>query len=134
MSWDGFPARQWQGYPPEFWIGGAASVALQNAGPRLAQTYGFGPGARWALAVGAALSLILVMRGVVRHIRHQDEFHRQISLQATAYAAGLVIFLSLSLGAIEQLSTIPHLPASWAAVVLVFAQSIAFARLKRHYG
>jgi hypothetical protein len=135
MSWDGFPARKWQGQPPEFWIGGFAAVAVQN-GAQMALKLGLeiGNAARWALAVALLMSLILVVRGAVRSILHQDELYRRIELEATAYAAVVVIVVSLMLGTLEDVSMIRHVPSTWAAAVLIVSRVIAAAILKRRYG
>ncbi len=134
MSWDGFPARKWQGQAPEFWIGGIAYVAVQNGAEVALKELELGHAAPWALAVALLLPLALVVRGAVRSIIHQDELFRRIELEATAYAAVVVIVLSLMLGQLEDASMIPQVPSSWAAVVLIVSRVIAAAILKRRYG
>jgi hypothetical protein len=134
MSWDGFPQRRWLGHPPELWVGVVAYLVLGVAALWLVRNGGFGGGARFAIGMAPTLPLLLVARGVLRMIRHQDELHRRIQFEAIAYAAGIVMVLSFTLGTLEAMDLIPHVTSNWAGQALILAWGIAAGILNRRYG
>jgi hypothetical protein len=124
--------RNYYRQPPELWLGALAFVLLQIAVLPIGLRSGSG-GARIAIGLLPLLALLLVARGLFRIVREQDELYRRVRLEAMAYAAGAVIFLSFVLGTLEQLDVIEPIGSSWAGLALIFAWVVAAAVLNRRY-
>jgi hypothetical protein len=133
MSWDGYPNRKWLGHPPEFWVGVAAYVLAVLLIGHFLRNASFEPGFRLLLGAVPLLPLLLMGRGLLRMIRQQDELYRRIQFEAVAYAASIVIVLSLMIGFLEDAGVIPHVNSMWSGQVLVFAWGIAAGVLTRRY-
>ena len=133
MGWDGYPQRKWLGHPPGFWIGVVGYVlTLLTIGAFLKEAP-MDPGPRLLLSILPLLPLLLMGHGLLRMIRQQDELYKRIQFEAIAYAAGIVIVLSLLLGYLEDLAVIPHVNSMWAGQVLVFSWGVAAGLLTRRY-
>lgn len=133
MSWDGYPKRKWLGHPPEFWIGMAVYVSAVLVTGHFLRSASLDPDLRLLLGLVPLLPLLLMGRGLLRMIRQQDELYVRIQFEAIAYAAGIVIVLSLMIGFLEDVGVIPHINSMWAGQVLVFAWGIAAGVLTRRY-
>ena len=91
------------------------------------------PHSRLVIGLLPLLPLLVMGRGLVRMIRHQDELYKRIQFEAVAYAAVIVIVVSLTLGVLEEFDVVPHVNSMWAGQVLVFAWGIAAGILTRRY-
>jgi hypothetical protein len=118
--------------PTELWLGALAFVLLQISVLPVGLRSGSG-GARIAIGLLPLLALLLVARGLFRIVREQDELYRRVRIEAFAYAAGIVIFLSFVLGTLEQMAVIQPVGSSWAGFALIFAWVVAAAVLNRRY-
>jgi len=133
MAWDGYPARKWAGHPAEFWIGMGVYVVTALATGRALTTLELEPHSRLVIGLLPLIPLLVMGRGLVRMIRYQDELYKRIQFEAIAYAAVIVIVLSLTLGLLEEFDVVPHVNSMWAGQVLVFAWGIAAGLLARRY-
>lgn len=133
MSWDGFPQRKWLSHPPELWIGAVSYAVTILVLAHFMRGAPMDPGSRLLLSMVPLLPLLLLSRGLLRMIRQQDELYKRIQFEAVAYAAGIVIVLSLTLGYLEDLELIPHINSMWAGQVLVLSWGIAAGILTRRY-
>ena len=95
MSWDGYPNRKWLGHPPGFWIGMIGYVLTAFLIGHFLKNAPLEPDARLLLGLVPLLPLLLMGHGLLRMIRQQDELYRHIQFEAVAYAAGIVMVLSL---------------------------------------
>jgi hypothetical protein len=124
--------RNYYRQPVELWLGALAFVLLQVLVLPIGLTSGSG-NARIAIGLLPLLALLLVARGLYRIVRDQDELYRRIRLEAFAYAAGIVVFLSFVLSTLEQMAVMQPIGSSWAGLALIFAWVIAAAVLDRRY-
>lgn len=133
MSWDGYPHRKWLSHPPAFWIGMMGYVVTVLLIGHFLKNAPMEPGARLLLGVVPLLPLLVMGGGLLRMIRQQDELYMRVQFEAIAYAAGIVIVLSLMVGFLEEFQLIPHINSMWAGQVLVLAWGIAAGILNRRY-
>jgi hypothetical protein len=124
--------RNYYRQPIELWLGALAFVLLQISVLPIGLRSGSGE-ARIAISLLPLLALLLVARGLYRIVRDQDELYRRIRLEAFAYAASVVIFVSFVLGTLEQMQVIQPVRSSWAGLALIFAWVIAATILNRRY-
>lgn len=133
MSWDGYPNRKWLGHAPELWVGAAAYAVATLFVGHLLRNGSVAADLRVWVGLVPLLPLFLLGRGLLRTIRQQDELYRRIQFEAIAYAAGIVIALSLMIGFLEDAGILPHVNSMWAGQVLVFSWGIAAGILTRRY-
>ena len=120
MAWDGYPARKWVGLPPEYWVGMLLYVLFMVAAVSISRSsVGLGG---WSFAVGLlpTVPMLMILRGYLRMVRHQDELYRRVQLEAIAMASGITIVF-------------PHLSIQWAGILLVFSYGAAAGVLMRRY-
>jgi hypothetical protein len=133
MPWDGYPARKWVGLPPEYWVGMLLYVSFMMAAALVSRSSeGLGG---WSFAVGLlpTIPMLMIMRGYLRMVRHQDELYRRVQLEAIAIAAGLTIVFCFTSWFLETFSGFPHLSIQWAGMLLIFSYGAAAGVLMRRY-
>jgi hypothetical protein len=131
-DWDGYPNRKWLGHAPELWIGALAYAVATLLVGRLLRNGAVVGDLRFWVGLAPLLPLLLLVRGLLRTIRQQDELYRRVQLEAIAYAAGIVIVLSLMIGFLEDVGVLPHVNSMWSGQALIFSWGIA-GILSRRY-
>jgi hypothetical protein len=77
-----------------------------------------GPGAYLA-ALASLIPSVLMLAGMLRMIRAQDELYQRIEFEAIAFAASLIWLVTLTWGFLDTLSLVRPLPAFWVASGMV---------------
>ncbi len=88
---------------------------------------------RLVLALLPVLPIVWVMAAVIRYLGQADELQRRVHLEALSIAAGVIAFLSLTYGFLEDFAGLPHISAWWGFVVTDIAWGLAACILWRRY-
>jgi hypothetical protein len=133
MSWDGYPDRKWAGHPPELWLGMLLYVLFMiAAGATLLSVER--PGSwRYLAGLAPTLPILMVLRGYLRMVRHQDELYRRVQLEAIAIAAAITIVFSFTAWFLESFHVTRHVSIQWAGILLFFSYAVAAGVLMRRY-
>ena len=128
-----YPSRKWVGLPPEYWVGMLLYVLLMVAAVSISRSsVGLGG---WSFAVGLlpTVPMLMILRGYLRMVRHQDELYRRVQLEAIAMASGITIVFCFTSWFLETFSGFLHLSIQWAGILLIFSYGAAAGVLMRRY-
>ncbi|MBB6095823.1 O-antigen/teichoic acid export membrane protein [Povalibacter uvarum] len=88
---------------------------------------------RYLVAGVAVLPALLIVFGMLRTIRRQDELFQRVQFEAIALAAAVVWLFTFSWGALEFMQLVPRLPAYVVATGIVFLYGFGGWWFRRRY-
>ena len=102
-----------------FWIGACLWIVCGLAGGWFLKTFNVEGLGVYAIALVMLAPAGLMLVGLIRMIRLQDELYQRIQFEAIAFAAILVWLATLTWGFLETLALVRPLPAFGIASALV---------------
>ncbi len=72
---------------------------------------------RIASGLGAGIPLVVAIWALMRFVRETDEYSRQMSLQALAFAGGVTASLAALVGFLQMYHVVPMFPAFWFVII-----------------
>lgn len=85
------------------------------------------------LALLPTLPVIWVMWSLWVFLTRADELQRRMHLEALALAAGVIAFLSLTYGFLEQFAGFPHVAAWWTFILIDMVWGATVCVLSHRY-
>ena len=116
-----------------FWIGIVLWFAVAFLAAWSLKTLDLENWQAYLIALTSIAPTLLMLAGLMRMIRRQDELYRRIQFEAIAFAAILIWLVTATWGFLEFLGLLPPLPTFYIATGLVFAYGFAGEYFRRRY-